>query len=222
MNKRPMILLSIVERDKGQKLIKELEHLNIRINFQCVGLGTAPTDMMDIFGLGSHDKDIIISVGAENIVRDMMVNFGSSFESHSKYGGLMIILPVSATNRIMTEILSFNNDKTFDKGTVAMKNEHHNNLILISINEGFVDEVMQVARNAGAMGGTVLKGRLADIEQFANIQGSVVNSEREIIFILAPQKTSKQIMEAVNSEFGITTPANGIIFALPTEKAYKI
>ena len=81
---------------------------------------------------------------------------------------------------------------------------------------------MQVARNAGAMGGTVLKGRLADIEQFANIQGSVVNSEREIIFILAPQKTSKQIMEAVNSEFGITTPANGIIFALPTEKAYKI
>lgn len=221
MNKRPMILLSIVERDKGQKLIKELEQLSIRINFQCVGLGTAPTDMMDIFGLGSHDKDIIISIGAENIVRDMMANFGSSFESHSKYGGLMIILPVSATNRIMTEILSFNNKNT-DKGTVAMKNEHHNNLILISINEGFVDEVMQVARNAGAMGGTVLKGRLADIEQFANIQGSNVDSEREIIFILAPQKTSKQIMEDVNNEFGITTPANGIIFALPTEKAYKI
>ena len=32
----------------------------------------------------------------------------------------------------------------------------------------------------------------------------------------------KQIMEDVNREFGITTPANGIIFALPTEKAYKI
>jgi len=222
MNKRPMMLLSIVERDRGQKLIKELENLNIRINFQCVGLGTAPTDIMDIFGLGSRDKDIIISIGAENIVRHMMSNFGSSFESHSKYGGLMIILPISATNRILTEILSFNNDKTTDKGTIPMKNEHNNNLIMISINEGFVDEVMQVARNAGATGGTVIKGRFADIGQFANIPNADVDAEREIIFILAPQEKSKQIMQDVNSQFGITTEANGIIFALPTEKSYKI
>ena len=60
MSKQPMILLSIVERDKGKKLIKELENIGIRINFQSVGFGTAPTEMMDIFGLGTNDKDIII------------------------------------------------------------------------------------------------------------------------------------------------------------------
>ncbi len=48
MSKRPMVLLSIVERDKGKKLIKELENINIKVNFQCVGLGTAPTERMDI------------------------------------------------------------------------------------------------------------------------------------------------------------------------------
>lgn len=217
-----MMLLSIVERDRGQKLIKELDALNIRINFQCVGLGTAPTDIMDIFGLGSNDKDIIISIGAESTVRDMMANFGSTFESHSKYGGLMIILPICATNRILTEILSFRNANNTDKGAITVKNEHHNNLIMISINEGFVDEVMQVARNAGATGGTVLKGRLADIEQFADIQNIDANEEREIILILAPKETSKQIMQSVNAKFGITSEANGIIFALPTEKAYRI
>ena len=62
MSKRPMMLLSIVERDKGIKLIKVLESMNIRMNFQCVGFGTAPTEMMDIFGLGSNDKDIVISL----------------------------------------------------------------------------------------------------------------------------------------------------------------
>ena len=222
MNRRPMMLISIVERDRGQKLIKELEKVGIRINFQCVGLGTAPTDIMDIFGLGSNDKDIIISIGAENTVRDMMANFGATFESHSKYGGLMIILPICATNRILTEILNFRNDKNTNKGTVAMKNEHHNNLIMISINEGYVDEVMQVARNAGATGGTVLKGRLAEIGQFADIKNIDANEEREIILILAPKETSKQIMLDVNAKFGITSEANGIIFALPTEKAYRI
>ena len=83
MSERPMILLSIVERDKGKKLIKELEQLNIPINFQCVGFGTAPTEMMDIFGFGSNDKDIVISIGTEKNIRDMMSDFGTTFVSHS-------------------------------------------------------------------------------------------------------------------------------------------
>ena len=222
MSKRPMVLLSIVERDKGKKLIKELENKNIKVNFQCVGLGTAPTEMMDIFGIGTKDKDIIVSLGTEYIVKDMMASFGTAFESHSKYGGLMIILKSSAASRILTEILSFNNDKNIERGSGSMKNEHHNNLIVISVNEGYSDDVMQVARKAGATGGTVIKGRLANIEQFADLGKTEVDGDREILCILAPLKTSAQIMEDVNKDFGTTSPANGIIFAIPTEKAYKI
>ena len=222
MSKRPMVLLSIVERDKGQKLIKELENINIRVNFQSVGFGTAPTEMMDIFGLGSKDKDIIISLGAENIVKDMMSNFGTTFVSHSKFGGLMIILSTSAANRILTEILDFNNGKNTEKGDGAMKNEHHNNLIVISVNEGYSDDVMHVARKAGATGGTVIKGRLAEVEQFAELSKTGIEGEREILCILAPLEASKQIMDDVNKEFGLTSEANGILFAIPTEKAYKI
>ena len=222
MNKRPMVLLSIVERDKGKKLIKEFEKLNIKINFQCVGLGTAPTEMMDIFGLGTRDKDIIISLGAQSVVKDMMANFGSIFESHSKYGGLTIIMKLSAANRILTEVLSYNIENNPEKGNGSMSNEHHNNLIIISVNEGFSDDLMQVARKADATGGTVIKGRLANLEELANLGQVNVDGEREILCILAPLKTSAQIMEDVNKEFGITSPANGIIVAIPTEKAYKI
>lgn len=222
MSKRPMALLSIVERDKGKKLIEELENMNIVVNFQAVGYGTAPTEMMDIFGLGTKDKDIVISLAMEDTVKDMMANFGKWFESHSKYGGLMIVLKTTAVNRVLAEILSFNNDRNSDKGDGAMKNEHHNNLIVISVNEGYADDVMTVARKAGATGGTVIKGRLADIEQFSDIMKGEVDDEREILCILAPLEASKQIMEDVNREFGINSVANGMIFAVPTEKAYKI
>lgn len=222
MSKRPMILLSIVERDKGKKLIKELENLNIKINFQSVGFGTAPTEMMDIFGIGTNDKDIIISLGDKSVVMNMMANFGTTFESHSKYGGLMIILEVSAASRILTEVLDFSSDKSTEKGDVEMKNAHHNNLIVISVNEGYSDAAMQIARKAGATGGTIIKGRLAEIEQFAEQGKTNIDGEREMLCILAPLKTSKQIMEDVNKEFGFTSEANGIVFAIPTEKAYKI
>ena len=68
----------------------------------------------------------------------------------------------------------------------------------------------------------MLKGRLADIEQFAEFVNTEVDGDREVLFILAPTKAGAQIMEDVNREFGLTSQANGIIFALPTEKAFKI
>ena len=192
------------------------------MNFQTVGFGTAPTEMMDIFGLGTNDKDIIISLGEENVVKDIMTNFGTKFVSHSKYGGLMIILKISAASRMLTEVLSFNNDKNYEKGNDAMKNEYHNTLIIISVNEGYSDDVMQVARKAGATGGTVIKGRLCDIEMFAQLGKTEIDEDREILLILAPHATSAAIMEDVNKQFGLSSDANGIILALPTEKAYKI
>lgn len=222
MSKKMMVLLSVVEQDKGKKLIKDLHELHIRVNFQTVGCGTAPTEMMDIFGLGTNDKDIIISLGAESDIQDLLANFSSTFASHSKYGGLMIVLDVCAASRVLTEILNFNSNQNTDKGTDTMKRDHHNSLIVISLNEGYTEDVMQVARKAGATGGTVIKGRLADAEQFAEFVNTEVDGEREILFILAPSKVSEQIMADVNKGFGLSSPANGILLAVPVEKAYKI
>lgn len=221
MSKEIMALLSIVEEGKGKRLIKELNSLGVRVNFQIVGFGTAPTEMMDIFGLGTNDKDIILSLGAENDIMDMVANFGESFKSHSKYGGLMIVLDISATSRVLNEILNFGSQNR-EKEAVSMQNKHHNNLIVISVNEGYSEDIMQVARKAGATGGTVIKGRLADFERFSEFIDTTVNEERELLFILAPLKVSEQIMQDVNSQFGITSEANTVIFALPSEKAFKI
>ncbi len=222
MSKKIMALLSIVESGKGKKLIKELADMKIRLNFQIVGFGTAPTEMLDIFGLGTNDKDVVVSIGAERNIRDLMTRFGEVFQSHSKYGGIMVVLDVSATSRVLNEILNFSGNQNTEKEASNMQNEHHNNLIVISVNEGYSEDVMQVARKAGATGGTVIKGRLADVEQFAEFENVNADEEREILLILAPHAASQRIMGDVNAEFGLTSEANGIIFALPAEKAFKI
>lgn len=222
MNKKIMLLFSIVEVGKGKKLIKELNDLKIKINFQTVGFGTAPTEILDIFGLGTIDKDLIISLGAEDDVKDLTANFNETFQSSSKYGGLMVVLDISAASRVLNEILNFSDNQTKEREPKIMQNENHNNLIVIAVNEGYSEDVMATARKAGATGGTVIKGRLADIEQFAEFIDTKVDGEREMLCILAPSKVSKQIMEDVNREFGLTSQANGIIFALPAEKAFKI
>lgn len=222
MNKKIMVLLSIVEQGNGKKLIKDLKDFKIFVNFQTVGLGTAPTEMMDIFGIGTKEKDVIISLVAENYIRDLLPNLGEAFQGRSRYGGLMIVLDTSAAGRVLSEILYFGGNQNTEKGTVSMKNENQNYLIVISVNEGYSQEVMNVARKAGAMGGTVMKGRLADNEKFNEFVATTVDEDRELLFILAPGNVGKQIMEDVNKDFGIKSAANGIIFALSAEKAFKI
>ena len=102
-SKKVMMMLSIVEAEKGHKLIELLEKREIKMNMQVVGYGTAPTEMMDIFGLGSNDKDIILSMASKKAINALMANFGDSFTSYTKYGGLLIVLNVSAVNRLVAE-----------------------------------------------------------------------------------------------------------------------
>ena len=51
---------------------------------------------------------------------------------------------------------------------------------------------------------------------------NAVHQERDIITIFAPTGTATQIMEAVNKEHGALSDANGMVFSLPVDKAYKI
>lgn len=221
--KRIMMLLSIVERYKGKKLIKTLDSKNIDTHFQCVGFGTAPTEMMDIFGLGSNDKDIIISLAAENAAKQLMADFGNNFSNYSEYGGLLMVLKPIAVNRLVCAILNHGTNETIEQSEGAsMKNEHDQNLIFIAVAEGYADNVMQTAKKAGATGGTIIRGRLDGVERFAELAQIDMSEEREIICILAPSTVSGKIMEDVNKEFGIASDAHGILCAVPVEKAYKI
>ena len=216
-----MLLISVVEYGKASKLMKSLDNMNIRMHIQSLGFGKATTEMMDIFGLGTKDKDILFSFATEEAVKNFAADFADNFARNSQYGGIVFVIKLSAINRIAAEIITRHQQEI--KGVDAdMKSEHKHNLIMITVNQGYVNEVMQTAKRAGATGGTVIKGRLAEIENFKEIANIEVEEEREIILIMAPADTSATIMEEVNREFGIKTEAKGILCSIPIETAYKI
>ncbi len=220
---RTMVLLSIVGRGKGKKLMNVLNKNEIRLHVQTTGFGTAPSEMMDLMGLTSNNKDIILSFGANANVNALVQSFNDNFASYSEYGGLLIIMKLNAANRLMVEILNRSLPQDVPEGDVnAMNNAHKHNLIMITVGQGYADEVMQEAKKAGATGGTVIKGRLADTERLKEVANIDIEEEREIILIMAPANITGEIMEQVNSKFGLKSPARGIMCSVPIEKAYKI
>ena len=218
-----MMLFSIVGRGNGKKYMDMLSSKGIAFHMQMTAHGTAPSEMMDIFGLGNTDKDVVISYATRRQSNAYIEELTKDVGASTGYGGLMMCFRLSAINRLTAEIITRNDPDSDEKGGVkAMANTHKQQLILITVNQGFTGQVMQTAKKAGAMGGTILRARLASAEKLEQYGDIAAQEEKEIIAILAPAGVASKIMEEVNKEHGFHTEACGTITALPVDKAYKI
>ena len=73
--KRPdpmAVIMSIVERGSGNKLMKLYTQNLVFTHIRCEGTGTATSEIMDILGLGSSEKDIIFSFAPVSAARSLL------------------------------------------------------------------------------------------------------------------------------------------------------
>lgn len=89
-------------------------------------------------------------------------------------------------------------------------------MILAICNSGYADEVMEVAKTAGARGGTILHGRGSvqkDALQFLSI---TIEPEKEVVVIIVGEEKNN-IMQAIATELGVGTKAHTICLSLPVD-----
>lgn len=88
-------------------------------------------------------------------------------------------------------------------------------VILAIVNDGFADDVMAVAREQGARGGTIINARGVAREEAAAFFGITVHAEKEIVMMVVPKKIKDNVLNAIYKELGMAKKANGIAFSLP-------
>lgn len=89
-------------------------------------------------------------------------------------------------------------------------------MILAICNTGYADEVMEVAKNVGAKGGTILHGRGSvqkDALQFLSI---TIEPEKDVVIIIAGSEKN-DIIQAVATELGVGTKAHTVCLSLPVD-----
>lgn len=96
-----------------------------------------------------------------------------------------------------------------------MHQDSTHDLIMVVLNRGYSEEVMDAARQAGATGGTILHARgcgAAGVEKFF---GMTVTPEKELLMILAQGDHTDVIMESIAAKAGPATDAAAVSFSLP-------
>ena len=98
-----------------------------------------------------------------------------------------------------------------------MSNYKHELIIIIS-NQGFVDEIMETAKQNGAKGGTVVHGRGTADEETVKFFGITVQPQKELILIVTSKNNKSALMKAVIDKHGLNTESKALCFSLPVSE----
>lgn len=217
------MIVSIVERGQGKAVAKMLQKQNISFHYQCSGVGTAPSDLLEILGIGSPERDILLSLASDSIadrVMEQMINDELLEKVHAK--GIVFDIAVTALNQVIATLLFAAEKSGEPDGGIRMEQSGKNSLILITVNQGHTDDVMDTAKKAGARGGTVIRARWAGNEESEKVYGITVQQEKEVIAIVAAGERRKAIMEAVNEKHGLTSQAGAMLCSLGIDQMARL
>lgn len=95
-----------------------------------------------------------------------------------------------------------------------MKTDNHE-VVFAIVNAGFAEEVMDVAKEHGARGGTIINARGVAREEAAAFFGITLHAEKEILMMVVEKKIRDAVLNAIYKEMGMAKKAKGIAFSLP-------
>jgi nitrogen regulatory protein PII len=88
-------------------------------------------------------------------------------------------------------------------------------VIFAIVNAGYAEDAMDVAREHGARGGTIINGRGVAREEEAAFFGISIHADKEILMMVVERNIRDQILHALYKQMGMQKKAQGIVFALP-------
>ena len=95
----------------------------------------------------------------------------------------------------------------------------HCNLIVCIIEEGKADKVVKAALEKGADGATIFNATGTGVRQKLQKIESLINPEKEIIFIVTKANRTEEVFNAMVSAGGLDSPGKGFIYVQKVEKA---
>ena len=215
------IILSIVERGQGTAIQRLYRKRQVPIHLQCPGKGTATSEIMDILGLGSSEKDVVVSFAAASAAKKLLHDLDNELRGHTGGAGIVVSIPISGLNSLVADLAAYHAESLKQKEGNEMERTE-NSLILVVCARGCTDDVMSTAKARGARGGTVIKGRLSGLEELEQAYEVELKPEREIVAIVVPTELRGPIMEAINAEHGLRSEAQAVLCYLPIEQIVRL
>lgn len=219
--KIPLRMLFLIATPKlANKAANLFKEDNVPLQYLFYAQGTASSEIMDTLGLGSIDKTVLMSMIPKLFADKLLIKLRKELHLGMPNTGVAFTVAISgASARTIKMLKSLPPEES--QGTLRKEEnevtENEYNMILVIVNQGFSEEVMDAARPAGASGGTAFHCRRVGNEEAMKFWSISVQQEKEIVLILVKKESKLPIMQAIAQKCGMQTEANGMVLSLPVD-----
>ena len=282
------ILLSITNEEDRRQVVETFRRQQVPLLCELRAKGTAPTEFLDILGLGGSTRILTLGYVSKSQVRDVFRAINQSLSYHRRGTGIAVTLPLNGAQGALVRLLQGDaedpqtddaatgklsavkafgtelsaayteENETPSEATIETNMEHRSPntdrntmqtmntemnaemntekkvttqttmpgyqgssstayaLILVNVETGYSDAVVNSARAVGARGGTVLHGRRIAQNAMQDL-GLDGQEEQDSVMIVVPAEKKSVVMQAITASCGLNTPAHGVVVSLPVD-----
>lgn len=209
-------LISVVNPAAMEQVCEIAAALDLPQTVTMLGHGTAAQSMLDLLGIESTEKRVIMTVANPEKTRQFIKNMRQQLYIGIPGHGIVIAVPIKSVGGGKTLAYLNNGEQQTARYTPELNSKYE--LIIIVANEGRTDQVMNAARAAGATGGTVLHGKGSGSQNPKKFYNVSIASEKEVILMVAQSDRKAAIMQSVLHQAGPDSEAGAVLFSLPVSE----
>ena len=210
------LLMLITTPKLAEKALLLFEKGRLPMQIQAYAHGTASREMMDMLGLDSGEKSLLLTVMPKADADDLLVHLRRELRLGLSGSGIAFTVPMSGANkRVLQMVQQLCEEKPRAEIRRKVMQENEYQIIVALVNQGYSEEVMAAARPAG---GTVLHSRRVGAEEALSQWGFSLQEEKEAVMILTRAESKLAIMQAICDSCGLQSEAQGIVLSLPVDR----
>ncbi|MBR6725457.1 MAG: P-II family nitrogen regulator [Clostridia bacterium] len=206
-------VITIVDRSSLPTLHGICEELKLPVVLTNLGQGTATDEHLSLHNLSATEKAIVSTVADGELLKKITRQAKQKMFIDIPGNGIMMAIPLKSVCGQKTLAYITNGMTAGEGGKPEMQFEHE--LIIVVLNEGYSDDIMEAARSAGATGGTVLHAKGTLKESDAKFHGLSLAEEKDMIYIVASSEKKAAIMRAINECSAKNKEFGAFCFSLP-------
>ena len=206
-------LMSITDRDRAEDMAALYRDAGLNLVTTMLGRGTATPQQLALYGLSRTEKAVTGAVVGPDVMKQLFRTAKRKLFIDIPGNGLMLSVPLKSVSSGRTLAYLTDGGKPATGGVPTMNFDYE--LIVVILNEGYSDMVMDAARSAGAGGGTVLHAKGTGGTRGEKFFSVSLADEKDMIYIIAHKDEKAAIMRSINEQAGPGTKAGAICFSLP-------
>ncbi|MDD4081357.1 MAG: hypothetical protein PHP02_08125 [Eubacteriales bacterium] len=198
------LFFAVVDRGKAGDLLHWAREKGVTGGTIFAGEGTNPSPILNFLGISEVHKEVLMLAVTHEHSQQLFAAMKDEFRMDKRYKGIAFVVP-------FRQWLPDAKPAAEDNGRAK---EPPFVCLITIVDKGKGELLMDVARKAGARGGTIVHAHGAGVPQDIYFP-LLIEPQKDMVFIVDSRVHARPIQAAIYQEMELEEQNNGIVIALP-------